>query len=290
MSLLNQRVGAELRLIAVERASIAQRASVMNAAYADYFVPVRVSQPQLETMDRVYEVDLSLSVMARTRWEAVGMALLSLRGDQGWISAVGVVPEHRRSGIARAMMERLIENARQAGAQTVTLEVISQNSVALHLYQQLGFETVRELLTWQRPAGADPLPVPPDPIAAADADELLAYFAPWHIHRPAWQRAESTLRKLRDRLTGYRLNWRGSPVSYCLVNAVDETVSILDVAADPNSGLMMPDRSLLQAVAALYPRRALSISNVAADDPVSRVLAALGFLVTIRQQEMALKL
>ena len=47
-------------------------------------------------------------------------------------------------------------------------------------------------------------------------------------------------------------------------------------------------RLLLQALAATYFGRALSIMNVPAEDSLNRILAALGFLVTVRQVEMIL--
>jgi hypothetical protein len=45
---------------------------------------------------------------------------------------------------------------------------------------------------------------------------------------------------------------------------------------------------MLQALAVLNARKALSISNVPVDDPLNRALAALGFLATVRQYEMRL--
>ena len=46
----------------------------------------------------------------------------------------------------------------------------------------------------------------------------------------------------------------------------------------------------LQAVAALYWGSSISIMNVPADDQLNRILAALGFFVTMRQIEMVLTL
>ena len=50
--------------------------------------------------------------------------------------------------------------------------------------------------------------------------------------------------------------------------------------------MLAAGRTLLQALAARYRGRALSISNVPVDSGLNRVLAALHFRVTVRQVEM----
>ncbi len=73
----------------------------MNAAYADYFIPLHVDADQLGRMDVIYDVDPDASVVAESHGRLVGMALLSRRGHRGWVSAVGTVPAARRQGVAR---------------------------------------------------------------------------------------------------------------------------------------------------------------------------------------------
>jgi GNAT superfamily N-acetyltransferase len=262
----------------------------MNAAYADYFVPTRVTQEQMELMDRCYDIMPSRSVVARTRWESVGMALLSLRADRGWISGVGVLPAWRKNGVARSMMDWLLEQARASAAHAVTLEVIAENAPARHLYRSLGFEEARELVTWHRSANAEPLPVPRERLTTADSRELLDRFADWHDRPPCWQREETSVRKMAGPLKGYRLDWKDQAAAYCLVGGGDGAIALVDVGINPVTGLLMPGRLLLQALAAIYWGNGISIMNVPVDDQMSRILAALGFLVTLRQIEMVIQL
>jgi GNAT superfamily N-acetyltransferase len=279
-----------VQLLPASRLTVAQRVAVMNAAYADYFLPTHVSQEQLELMDRCFDIMPSRSVVARTRWESVGMALLSLRGERGWISGVGVVPSWRRRGIARSMMNWLIEQARDAGASRVGLEVIAENRAARTLYGDLGFREVRELLSWQRPAGADPLPIPYERLLPASCQELLDHFEAWHDQPACWQRDLTSLRKMVGPLKGYRLDYQGWQAAYCIIGGSDDAVALVDVGINPEAGLLMPGRLLLQAVAALHLGSSLSIMNVPADDQLNRILAALRFLVSVRQIEMVLDL
>ena len=58
------------------------------------------------------------------------------------INNIAVVQKHRRRGIARALMERMLSDL--SGAQSVTLEVRKSNGAAISLYESLGFKAVGE--------------------------------------------------------------------------------------------------------------------------------------------------
>ncbi|MCA9567435.1 MAG: GNAT family N-acetyltransferase [Myxococcales bacterium] len=54
--------------------------------------------------------------------------------------AVGVHPDAQRRGIGRALMRRILEEARAAGVHRLELYVRADNDRALALYRSLGFE------------------------------------------------------------------------------------------------------------------------------------------------------
>jgi ribosomal protein S18 acetylase RimI-like enzyme len=65
-----------------------------------------------------------------------------------WIEELYVVPEARRQGVARAMLERVFETARRSGIRAVDLEVVPTQAAAFALYRSLGFGDVgRERMT-----------------------------------------------------------------------------------------------------------------------------------------------
>lgn len=275
-------------ILPASSAVVAERAALVNAAYAGYYVPLQLAPDQVQAMDDLYDVALELSVVARSEEDLVGMALLSQRAERGWVSAVGVVPEHRREGIARRMMSAVLSNAGFAGVRTITLEAISQNEPARNLYRSLGFVETRELLSWRFPADADPLPIPEERLVAVPCEALMDRFDAWHVEPPCWQREAATLRKMAARANGYALELDGAPCAYCIVSERGETLSILDVGIDPSVGAVNAGRLLLQALAAGRCGRALTIVNVPADDGLCRALAALHFTVVVRQIEMSL--
>ncbi len=69
----------------------------------------------------------------------VGYSGLMLLAGVGHVSTVAVDPDHRRSGIADALMRRVVDEAIGAGMEALTLEVRVSNTAARELYRQFGF-------------------------------------------------------------------------------------------------------------------------------------------------------
>ncbi|MEU8337566.1 GNAT family N-acetyltransferase [Micromonospora tulbaghiae] len=90
----------------------------------------------------------------------VAVTPASLRLGTSWsIRDLYVAPHHRRSGIANALLQHVIRNARAAGAHRVSLQTETDNIPALTLYTEIGFQPVTGLellnLTFD-PARQDP--------------------------------------------------------------------------------------------------------------------------------------
>ena len=56
-----------------------------------------------------------------------------------------VAPDHRRQGVARALVDDVVADARAAGAARISLQTEVGNDRALALYRSAGFEVVDEL-------------------------------------------------------------------------------------------------------------------------------------------------
>ena len=66
----------------------------------------------------------------------------SLGAAEAHVLTLCVRPDSQKQGLGRMMMEHMIEIARQAGAETMLLEVRPSNEHAIRLYHQLGFNEV----------------------------------------------------------------------------------------------------------------------------------------------------
>lgn len=66
-------------------------------------------------------------------------------GRVGEIVAIGVVPEARRQGIARCLLEEALERFRRMGLREAHLQVRVSNWAARRLYHSLGFQEAKRL-------------------------------------------------------------------------------------------------------------------------------------------------
>ena len=130
-----------MKLVPSDRYSLAELAELFTRGYEGYFVPMHFDEPTLRYMVEAWDIDLSRSRVAPD----AGLANLAIRGDRGWIGGIAVVPEQRRGGVGRALMEAVLELA----PSTVLLEVIEANEPAVKLYESLGFEKRRVLEVWR---------------------------------------------------------------------------------------------------------------------------------------------
>src|ERR671937_3196862 len=82
---------------------------------------------------------LSLGAFDSETGELLGYLIISRYVDAWHVMNVAVAPEHRRRGIASALLQRLFELTAEDGRRGYTLEVRISNTDAIRLYERLGF-------------------------------------------------------------------------------------------------------------------------------------------------------
>ena len=212
-------------MIPASALSVAELAELFTAGYEGYFVPLHVDEAAMRYFVDAWDLDL-----ARSRVEpGVGVALLGVRGDRGWVGGLGVVPSARRKGLGRALMEAILADA----PPLVRLEVIEQNEPAIALYESLGFRRVRWLEVWSLTAAVDP-----GEVRDVDARPLGQADLPW-------QRQDESLADY-DRIE--------TDGGEALIRVSGPRVSVLQLRADGSD----PARTLLAARTGTVPMRHVS--------------------------------
>ena len=130
------------------RWSYAELAEIFNAAYEGYFTPFALDEAAFRFMSTTWDDDLEASRVALVDGEPAGICKLAVRGDRGWIAGNGVTTPHRGTGVGKALMRSVLEEAARLSLREVWLEVLVQNQPAIRLYEKLGFRTVRDLEGW----------------------------------------------------------------------------------------------------------------------------------------------
>jgi len=247
-----------VNIVSAGSRSRAELAATFTAGYEGYFLPITVDEPALAFMVDAWDIDLDRSRVALRDGEPIGVTMLGVRGDRGWVGGLGVIAAERRHGVGRALMEAVLADAPPA----VGLEVIEQNEPALRLYEDLGFQRTRLLEVWSLTADApvvDARVVEPRPLGQPDLP---------------WQRADESLP------AGYeRIEVDGGAA---VIRVTGPRVSVLQLDSDGEA----PAQELLSA--ARGRGESLHYVNVPEGDPASAALRALGGSLDLRQVEMAL--
>ena len=81
-----------------------------------------------------------LSCVAIDDDRVVGTALVGHDGRRGFIHHLAVSPEHRRKGIGAQLVERCIDQLRQAGIEKCHIHVLRSNAEGEAFWQRQGFE------------------------------------------------------------------------------------------------------------------------------------------------------
>ncbi|MGC9396686.1 MAG: GNAT family N-acetyltransferase [Anaerolineae bacterium] len=260
---------------------------LINQAYMNYYLPIWIDAAQFARMCTVEDIDLQKSVVALNGDTPVGVALLALRGDAGWLSGVGVLAAWRRRGIARQIVEYIQAMAKAEVLRTLRLEVLAQNEGGLALYQQLNFHSERDLLVLTlEPGTFDPLPLPSG-IAPASPGVILASYNAFHDTRMPWQRQLPSLMHRQDELRGLAL-WEAScMVGYVLYQLQQGNHVVADLAVDPEyPQRLQAARTLLTAMHSARPDMGGSTINLPSDDPLLSAFTGLHYRIWQRQHEL----
>jgi len=71
--------------------------------------------------------------------EIVAYSILMVSGAESHVLNLCVHPNHQRRGIGRLLLNYMTQTAREAGADTIILEVRQSNTTAINLYISAGF-------------------------------------------------------------------------------------------------------------------------------------------------------
>lgn len=154
-------------------------------AFSDYVVKLSPTREQLLEMFTRRGWVPALSVGAFDGDRLVAFTINGLDGRRAYDTGTGVVPSHRRHGLARKLMERSFELLRDRASEYV-LEVIDANEKAHELYLSCGFRDARGLQCWIYDGPAE------------HSFDIGAPLADAFDIEPAWQNTSASIARAAD--------------------------------------------------------------------------------------------
>lgn len=118
----------------MEASDVSRVAEIERACFSVPWTEKMLSE-ELSAERSVYRV-------AEENGDVVGYMGFYRVADEGNITNIAVLPEHRRKGIAHALLSSFVTMAKEEGLAFLTLEVRKSNEAAIRLYESFGFEKV----------------------------------------------------------------------------------------------------------------------------------------------------
>lgn len=85
--------------------------------------------------------------------EIIGLCSINQEDDEVSIFGLGIVPEYRGNGYGRELLNIIVDSLIERGRPKITLMVTDENSSAIGLYKQLGFEIAATIEYYRKKVG-----------------------------------------------------------------------------------------------------------------------------------------
>ena len=131
--------------------------AVVTGVFAAVVVVVLEAESAVVVLEgTVEEAEDVLDVLGEAEQAVVrGYAGFWYDGEDAELMTIGVGKAYQRQGIAAALLQALVDEAKRQGASRMLLEVRVDNDPALALYQRFGFERMGLRKRYYQPEGID---------------------------------------------------------------------------------------------------------------------------------------
>ncbi|CAI1143436.1 GNAT family N-acetyltransferase [Serratia quinivorans] len=266
------------------RYSSDQLAQILCHCFENYIVRFVIDGDTFARRFGAEDLSLNDSIIVTHQQQPVALALISRRGLHSRVAALSIRPEMRGKGLGKALMQRIVAEARERGDRQLSLEVIEGNDPAIALYHQAGLRIVGTLtghLAGEQTAG-DTVPLQEiDPLFVSH--RLIAEGAtsqPWLI-------APETLFKLPGKPYAFALEQHQA---YAVVQVGADKCFLRMIYVPPQHRNQGHARAMLAALQARFSPLPL-VTNVYVPEVAAPFFARLGWQQdAMRQFEMTITL
>jgi GNAT superfamily N-acetyltransferase len=266
---------------------LATIATAFNKAFVDYVVPFHVDENYLQGRWKAARVDYDLSFGAFDRDELVGFLVFGVDENDGRLTAhnaaTGVVPAYRGRGLVRDLYEVALPRLRKAGVKYSSLEVITQNEIAIKAYTSIGYSIKRTLLCFN---GEVNIRTQEDSQLIRVKDIPTDISGIVNVYPNTWELSDKALRITNTDYEFWYLEKTGALKAYAIINPGNGFIARIGFENDANEHYQ---EQLLCAIGSKLPL--VKINNIdASESGFVGVLERSGLVNFISQYEMGMEL
>jgi ribosomal protein S18 acetylase RimI-like enzyme len=265
--------------------SFDQLADIYNQARVDYIVPMPMNGRRMAEYVQYYDIQLDASPVCLNHHQLeAGVGMLGLRGDRGWVTRLGVIPDRRGHRMGQFITETLIAQARLRGAAQMQLEVIVGNEPAHKLFLKLGFQEVRELLVVRRPPGALTAALEIDTVVTEIAASDIPDYLQQRTDTPSWLDETRSLLNIGN-LHGLHVKLPSGETGWVIFQRTPFQLTHFAFGPAPSNEMML---ALLYHVHHANALQDTKIENLPFNHPAWSVFQSVGYFEVFRRTEMYL--
>ncbi len=274
---------APLTLVPASAFSHAELVSAYNQARVDYIVPMPMNVARFLEYMRWYDIDLEASCVALDEDNTMlGVAMLGIRERSAWVTRLGVLPDRRKGGVGRRLMDGLAAAAAERGISFIALEVIKHNDPGYNLFVRCGFRPVGELLVLRRP------PIAPAPTLTGSAEWLGRSMAldrlESRVEIPPWTNHTQTLRNAQT-VEGLAVTTSAGGRGWAVFQRLPLVLSHLVLHTEQGDPAAV-GAALLAQIHHRYPDLDTHAENIALSDPHLEAFRQTHYVESFRRIEM----
>ncbi len=189
-----------IRFAILNNQPISRLTEVFNASFANYFVPLSLTEEQLAAKFAADNARPDLSIGAFDQDELVGFIFHGIDTIEGrqyaYNGGTGVLPAYRGRQLAKRMYEAVLPLLKDAGVRHSVLEVVTQNERAIRVYESVGFTIDRKVDCYRGTVKA--LPLHSAYTVRTTSDPIPAFAAEWGDVQPTWQNNNGSVTRQGD--------------------------------------------------------------------------------------------
>lgn len=273
--------------------TLPQLCDLINRSFAGYVGgEINFTPPVMANFIAQGDVHLGRSLVALSGDLPAGIAMLARRGWTARVALMGVVPDFQNQGVGRWLLGQIVDEARQHGDKTLTLEVIEQNPRAVHLYESCGYRKLRRLMGYTGenltgvPAELALTRIDSSPLVRIDSAEAARRIVAWQPDDMPWQLSGESLVTFGPPVIGYRMG-----ECYAVISNPDaDNVTIWGLAVPPEHQRKGLATRLVAALIASHPDKTWHVAPICPEE-YGAVFTRNGFTVKdLNQFQMELRL
>jgi GNAT superfamily N-acetyltransferase len=242
-------------------------AELFTEGFRDYLLPMHFTAEALAERVCAEHIDLAASRVLFQGESPAGLALVARRGQVSRLAAMGIAPAARGQGAGRELLAAVLADARARGDRRMRLEVFEANAAARALYEHAGFSRLRRLVGHE--GRVEPRPHPLEEVDPARFAQLLPpdEGLPWQLERASLAAPPSTARC-------FTLEGRSFAYLSGIAGQVAWLRGIFTLPEERRRGY---GKRLIQALAALFPGKRLSVPPLLPEGLAEPFFRAAGF-------------